>query len=59
LTEYAPDALLYAALLEAQPFLKQDDRIPTWQGMYDRAVQALSGDDLKKILDRSAQRSEA
>lgn len=58
LTAYAPDLLLYAALLEASPFLKKDERIATWQSMYDRAAQALSGQDLKKILDRAAQRSE-
>ena len=28
LTQYAPDLLLYACLLEAQPFLKDDERIP-------------------------------
>lgn len=59
LTEYAPDLLLYATLLEAAPFLKKDERIATWQQMYDRAAQALNGEDLKKIMDRSAQRSEA
>ena len=59
LTEYAPDLLLYATLLEAAPFLKKDERIQTWQAMYDRAAQALSGEDLKRILDRSAARSEA
>lgn len=58
LTEYAPDALLYATLLEATPFLKNDERIQTWQSMYDRAAQALNGEDLKRILDRSANRSE-
>lgn len=59
LTDYAPDALLYAALLEATPFLKNDERVQVWQAMYDRAAQALSGEDLKRILDRTAQRSEA
>ena len=59
LTEYAPDVLLYATLLEATPFLKNDERIQTWQGMYDRAAQALNGEDLKRILDRTANRSEA
>jgi hypothetical protein len=59
LTEYAPDLLLYATLLEATPFLKSDDRVQLWQAMYDRAAQALSGEDLKRIMDRSANRSEA
>ena len=59
LTEYAPQVLLYAALLEATPFLKNDERIGVWQQMYDRAAQALNGEDLSKILDRSARRTEA
>jgi len=59
LTEYAPDLLLYAALLEATPFLKSDERMQTWQVLYDRAAQAISGEDLKRIMDRSANRSEA
>ena len=59
LTEYAPDVLLYAALLEATPFLKNDERVPMWREMYDRAAQALNGEDLAKIMDRSANRSEA
>lgn len=41
LTINAPDLLLYASLLEAVPFLKVDERIPTWQGFYNAAKQAL------------------
>lgn len=59
LTEYAPQLLLYGTLLEATPFLKNDDRISTWQTYYDRAASLLNGEDLAKILDRSATRSAA
>lgn len=59
ITEFAPQLLLYGTLLEATPFLKNDDRIPTWQNMYDRAAAMLNGEDLAKILDRSAVRKEA
>ena len=59
LTEYAPQLLLYGTLLEATPFLKNDDRIATWQQYYDRAAAMLNGEDLAKILDRSAVRKEA
>ena len=59
LTEYAPDVLLYATLLEATPFLKNDERVQVWQAIYDRAAQALNGEDLKRIMDRAANRSEA
>jgi hypothetical protein len=58
ITEYIPDLLLYASLLEATPFLKNDERIQTWQALYDRAAQAVNGEDLKRILDRTATRSE-
>jgi hypothetical protein len=34
----APDLLLYGALLESAPHLRQDDRLVTWQGFYDRAL---------------------
>ena len=59
LTEYAPQLLLYGTLLEATPFLKNDERIGVWQQMYDRAAAMLNGEDLAKILDRSAVRKEA
>jgi hypothetical protein len=59
LTEQAPQLLLYASLLEATPFLKNDERIGTWQTMYDRAAAMLNGEDLAKILDRAAARKEA
>ena len=59
LTEYAPQLLLYGTLLEATPFLKNDERIATWQQYYDRAAAMLNGEDLAKILDRAAVRKEA
>ena len=57
-TEYAPNALLYAALLEATPFLKNDERIATWEGFYNRAVAALNGEDIRQISDRGIIRME-
>ncbi len=59
LTDYAPQLLLYGTLLEATPFLKNDERISVWQNMYDRSAAMLNGEDLAKILDRSAVRKEA
>lgn len=40
-----PDALLYAALAEAEPYLMNDQRLATWSAMYDRAIQALTASD--------------
>ena len=34
---YHPDAYLYGALVEAEPYLQNDKRIQTWAGLYDRA----------------------
>ena len=41
----APDALLYASLLEAEPYLYNDARINTWGSMYDRAITTLTKSD--------------
>ena len=38
LTDDMPDLLLYGSLLEAEPFIKNDPRVPLWQAMYDRAL---------------------
>jgi hypothetical protein len=59
LTDYAPQALLYGALVQAEPFLKNDERIGTWQALYTTAVNDLNVEDLKKILDRNSTRQEA
>jgi hypothetical protein len=41
----APDALLYASLIEAEPYLMNDARINTWGTMYDRAIASLTRSD--------------
>jgi hypothetical protein len=40
-----PDALLYAALLEAEPYLMNDARLATWTQMYSIAVTSLAESD--------------
>lgn len=37
LTE-SPDVYLYGALVQSAPYLKEDDRIGTWAGLYQRFV---------------------
>lgn len=54
LTDNAPDVLLYACLLEAIPFLKTDERIPVWQGLYANAKAALQAQDLEGRYDTQA-----
>ncbi len=55
-TDFAPNALLHGALLQATPFLKNDERIATWQNIYDRDVAILEQQDIKRIIDRSVTR---
>jgi len=57
-TEYAPNALLYASLLESAPFLKNAEAIQVWEGFYNRAVAALNGEDLRQVVDRGIIRRE-
>ena len=40
-----PDALLYASLAEAEPYLMNDARVQTWAALYDRAVTAITNSD--------------
>ena len=40
-----PDALLYGALLEAEPYLINDARSQTWATLYDRAIKNISDAD--------------
>ncbi len=40
-----PDALLYGALAEAEPYLMNDNRIQVWASLYDRSVSGISTSD--------------
>jgi len=53
-TIYAPQALLFGSLLQAMPFLKNDDRIPMWQAQYDTIMSVLQNEDKIRIADRQA-----
>lgn len=54
LTDYAPDVLFYAILLEAVPFLKNDERIPVWENAYARGLASLNNQDDLRKADRSS-----
>lgn len=56
-TQYAPNLILYASLLEAQPFLKNSNRIQEFQMMYQMAVDALAGESKMRVTDNSTTRS--
>lgn len=53
-TQYAPQAMLYGTLLQAMPFLKNDERIQIWQAQYQQAVEMLKVEDITRTGDRQA-----
>jgi hypothetical protein len=53
-TTYAPQALLYGSLMQAMPFLKNDERMPMWQQNYELIMQTLMAEDKLRIADRQA-----
>jgi hypothetical protein len=53
-TTYAPQALLYGSLLQAMPFLKNDDRMPMWRAEYDLIINTLKAEDVARVGDRQA-----
>lgn len=57
LTDYAPNALLYRALLEMEAFLKNDARMNTWRPLYEEAIESINMEDLEKVVDRSSVRT--
>jgi len=53
-TIYAPQALLYGSLLQAMPYLKNDERMGMWQQQYDLIINTLKNEDIIRIADRQA-----
>jgi hypothetical protein len=56
--DYAPETLLYRTLMECTPFVKNDERMQTWQPLYEEAVSNLEKEDLMRSVDRAAVRNE-
>jgi hypothetical protein len=53
-TIYAPQALLYGSLLQAMPYIKNDERSMMWKANYDQIMQTLKQEDVQRIGDRQA-----
>ena len=53
-TIYAPQALLYGTLLQAMPFLKNDERVTLWQALYQQSMDVLVAEDRLRVADRQA-----
>jgi hypothetical protein len=50
----APLVYVYGALLEAAPFLRNDERLPTWHGMFTSAIGGLMRSDRRDRWGGSA-----
>lgn len=55
-TEFCPAALLFMALLEASPFLKEDSRLALWQQKANEEMAVLNGEDAQRMMDRASRK---
>ncbi len=53
-TDNAPDLLLYASLVEAEAFVKNDARIPLWVAGYERVKAMIEKEDKREAFSGSA-----
>jgi len=58
-TQYVPNLLLYQCLVQAETWLKNDERVMTWAKLYEGAKQALTVEEVTKIGDGSNLRRNA
>ena len=56
LLTYAPDIYLYASMLEAEPFIMNDERVPLWATALDKAISDMQEQDNKDRHSGSALR---
>lgn len=43
-----PDAYLYGALMQAAPFLRDDDRIGVWGGLFSSAIDSINRHEIRR-----------
>ena len=51
-TQYIPEAVFYATLLESMIYIKDDERIAVWEKYYTDAVSKISGEDQSRKTTR-------
>ena len=56
LLTYAPDIYLYASMLEAEPFIMNDERVPLWATALEKAITDMQEQDNKDRHSGSALR---
>ena len=57
ITDRYPNLLLYACMMEAIPYLKSDERIPVFESLYKRALEAVNADTNSRYIDRFSKRN--
>jgi len=53
ITDDIPAALLFGSLVEAEPFLQNDERLPVWQSRYAEVIRQAQADDDDEALSGS------
>lgn len=48
-----PDLYLYGALVHSAPYLRDDERIDTWAGLYERALEEIKSADERAVFGGS------
>ncbi len=56
-TQYAPQLLLYASLLEAAPFVKNPEQVQQWQGFYQQALAQIMQESARRVVSRAEVRT--
>jgi hypothetical protein len=57
-TMFAPQLILYATLLEAQPFLMRPERTVEFQQLYQRSADAIMNEEKRRLIDDSTSRKQ-
>lgn len=53
----APDVLLFASLLEAEPFIKNDERLALWQTKYEQVKESIEAEESREAYSGSTLRT--
>jgi hypothetical protein len=53
ITREAPQAILFGTLLQAQGYLKNDNKLAVWKQYYDNSMMALKNENTSRNIDRN------
>lgn len=52
-TEYLPQLLFWATMMQSAPYLKDDPRLAVWESRYEKAKSAATTEDMRRVTDRT------